>query len=224
MIWRPCPDHEPVSAQLRIPRKKEGPLPLTAPLPHTLELLTQVLGQPVPWIAEQRIRELRRYVPRAYAPWTAVEELCLNNCVHLELDVRDISLLLLRQASAITVRLKQLGLPVNHHHSSLPLEEFIPTVLNGLFSTEPALPTTTGLAHWVLSQRPRAGRAWTPTEAHCLVSVMAQGLPVSEMTALFQRPWTEIIQQHHRLQARSNLLPGHSLFTDDLSHQFVKPG
>lgn len=222
MIWRPCPDHESAPAQIRIPRRKEGPV--TAPLPPTLELLNRVLGQPVPWIAEQRIRELRRYVPRAYAPWTPAEEQCLKDCVHLELDVRDISLLLLRQAGAITVRLRQLGLPVHHQHPSLPLENFIPTVLNGLFSTEPPLPATTGLARWVLSQRPRAGRSWTPTEAHCLVSVMAQGRPVSETSALFQRPWTEIAQQYQRSQAQISLLPGPSLFTADLSDQSARPG
>lgn len=197
---------------------------MTAPLPPTLVLLNQVLSHPVPWIAEQRIRELRLYVPRAYAPWTSTEEQCLLACVDLALDVRDISLLLLRQTGAITVRLRQLSLPAIHQLSPVTPEDFIPTVLSGLFSTEsPSLPAT-GLAYWVKSQRPRAGRPWTPTEDHCLLSVVAQARPIAEASMLFQRPWTEMAQQHQYLLARAVPRLSPLFGTADTSLPATRPG
>ena len=175
------------------------------------ERIDAVLQGPLPATRDERVLQLRRTVPRAYAPWTLEEEQCAELLRTQGLSRNAVGLILARQGSAIDARLQRHGLDpgaAERHVSDAERQEAIDWLQLLVVCPAPHPGQQGALGDWVRQRCRRAGQLWTPAEERLVHLTRDQPSRWTSVARQVQRPLLDVLG-HLEQRRNPRLLPDH---------------
>ncbi len=175
------------------------------------ERIDAVLQGPLPATRDERVLQVRRTVPRAYAPWTLEEEQCVGLLRTQGLSLNAVGLILARQGSAIDARLQRHGQDhgaVERHVSSAERQEAIDWLELLVVCPAPQPSERGALGNWIRQRCRRAGQPWTPAEERLIHLMRDQPSTWPAVARQVQRPLLDVLGHLEHLRG-FRLLPDH---------------